>query len=87
MKKQNYMKATQSRVALHGVVRRAGSRVSKTERDIYLRHIIRLKDERDTLASMLVEERRMRKRAYAWYQERLRSRVWMWIDIMLMRHH
>lgn len=57
--------------------------MTKTERRTYLNHIKRLQERNRVLAEMLAVERIARRQAYAWYMQRLRSRVWFVFDLML----
>lgn len=49
---------------------------------IYKTHIKRLQDQCKVLGEVLAEERTLRKKAYAWYQKRLRSSFWGVIDML-----
>ena len=55
----------------------------------YAAHIARLQDQNRLLAECLSDERRLRKQAYKWYQERLHSKWWCLIDMCLLsvRHN
>jgi hypothetical protein len=54
------------------------------DREQYLRHIRRLEARNAVLAMMLSEERSLRCRAYAWYQRRLTSKWWLFMDLFAM---
>ena len=58
--------------------------MSSNERTVYLKHIERLQERNRLLSEVLADERRLRKAAYKWYEGRLRSRLWWFIDLMLM---
>ncbi len=49
-----------------------------TDQQIYLKQIKRLQEKNVLLAECLCEERQLRKGAYNWYQNRLKSKL-SWI--------
>lgn len=57
-----------------------------TKKQVYLNHIKRLESQNRELVEMLLHERNLRKRAYTWYQERLRSKLWLWVDLLLLQN-
>lgn len=59
--------------------------VTPTEREVYVRHVRRLKEERDALAEILAAERRARRHELAHYRQSLRSRFWWPFDYFLFR--
>ena len=62
--------------------RAAVIRLVKTRTEA-LRHVERLQDENRLLASVLADERRLRQRAYGWYQRRLNGRLMWLVDAMV----
>lgn len=58
--------------------------MSEKERAVYIRHIKRLREQNALLAEVVASERKLRKEAYAWYFNRLNSKLFWLYDLMLI---
>lgn len=58
--------------------------MSERDRLGYLNQIRRLQERNRLLAECLADERRLRKRAYKYYMDRLRSRFLRFMDMVML---